>query len=154
MASVSLTFTDTDQAIGRYVVNLDVVDAQTDDGFASGAHVTGLYIIEAIGFEQFNEGCAAYGRAKGFALRDTDPTVATLTIKDIDLDSGQIEVTLETDVEPLIDQSASAAFMAASFIKDAMGSPDFAQGCLEFAHRLAAKIGNEAVVNDNIAKAA
>lgn len=149
MASVTLTFDDVDLAAGRYGVNLEVKDAQTADGFASGAHITGLYLIECINYDQFNEGCAAYGRAKGYSLRDHDATKTVLTINDIDLDAGQIEVTLENEGEGLIDGSATAAFMAASFIRDAMGSPEFQQGCLEFAHRLAEKIGQEAVVNDN-----
>lgn len=147
MAKVTLKFADTVVEEGRYQVDLNVEDSRIDDGFATAAHVTGLFISQVVSTPEFAAGLAAFGKARGVALRLDGPTTTTIELNDTDTDTGQFEA-LRTLVEgeEVVDNAVTAATLAAHFIQTAMSSREFQQGCTEFAHNL---VGDcDATVNE------
>lgn len=153
MAKVTVKFADSDQNIGRYEVDCVVEDAMTDDGMATAAHVTGMFMIDVVSTEGFAAGTAAYGQQKGWAIRKDDPTELSLILTDVDLETGQLQVDVIGGEDAIIENSVTAAYMAAMFMRDAMGTIEFTMGCTEFAHKLVE--GREGfTVNDPIRPAA
>jgi hypothetical protein len=147
MSIATIIFEDVDMANGRFAVNVNVEDAKTDDGLATAAHVTSMFIADAVKTPQFGEGAAAYGQAKGWSLRNDDPQTIKLTLTDIDLDAGSFDLTVEEAETAIIDGSVTPAYMSAQFVKDAMSSVEFRIACTEFAHALIAGHPN-ATVNE------
>lgn len=136
MSVATIIFEDLDLANGKFAVNVNVEDAKTDDGLATAAHVTSMFISDAVKTPQFGEGAAAYGQAKGWALRNFEPQTIKLTLTDIDLDAGSFDLVLEEGENAIIDGSVTPAYMSALFVRDAMGSVEFRIACTEFAQSL------------------
>jgi hypothetical protein len=134
MCIATIIFEDIDQANGKFKVDVNVEGST--DGFASAAHVTAMFIADAVKTPQFAEGAAAYGQVKGYALRDTDPQRIVLTLTDVDLEQGSFDVSVNEAENAIIDGSVTAAYLSASFIKDAMGTVEFRMACTEFAYSL------------------
>jgi hypothetical protein len=134
MCIATIIFEDIDQANGKFNVNVNVEGAT--DGFASAAHITAMFIADAVKTPQFGEGAAAYGQAKGFSLRDDDPQRVVLTLTDADLEAGSFDVTVEESETAIVAGSVTAAYLSASFVKDAMGTVEFRIACTEFAYAL------------------
>jgi hypothetical protein len=134
MCVATIIFEDIDLATGKFNVNVNVEGAT--DGFASAAHVTSMFIADAVKTPQFAEGAAAYGQQKGYALRDSDPQRVVITLNDVDLEAGSFDVTVEESENAIIDGSVTAAYLSASFVKDAMGTVEFRMACTEFAYSL------------------
>jgi hypothetical protein len=134
MCIATIIFEDIDQANGKFNVNVNVEGAT--DGFASAAHITAMFIADAVKTPQFGEGAAAYGQAKGFSLRYDEPQRIVLTLTDVDLDAGSFDVTVEESETAIVEGSVTAAYLSASFVKDAMGTVEFRIACTEFAYSL------------------
>lgn len=134
MSIATIIFEDIDQASGKFNVNVNVEDVT--DGFASAAHITAMFISNAVQTPEFAEGVAAYGQAKGFALRNTDPQRIILTLSDVDLDAGSFGASVEESENAIIDGSVTAAYISAMFVRDAMASVEFRMACTEFAYSL------------------
>jgi hypothetical protein len=134
MCIATIVFEDIDQANGKFKVDVNVEGAT--DGFASAAHITAMFIADAVATPQFSEGAAAYGQAKGYALRDSDPQRVVLTLTDVDLEQGSFDVTVNEAENAIIDGSVTPAYLSANFVKDAMGSVEFRMACTEFAYSL------------------
>lgn len=138
MCIATIVFEDIDQVNGQFRVNVDVADASTADGLASAAHVTSMFISEAVRSPQFAEGAVAYAQARGWTLRNDLPQVVTMTLTDVDLDAGSFDVKLVESEDAIVDNSVTAAYMTALFVRDAMGSNEFRIACTEYAYALIA----------------
>jgi hypothetical protein len=91
MCIATIIFEDIDQANGKFNVNVNVEGAT--DGFASAAHITAMFISDAVTTPMFAEGAAAYGQVKGYApFATTDPQRIVLTLTDVDLEQGSFDV--------------------------------------------------------------
>lgn len=134
MCVATIVFEDLDQAAGKFNVNVNVEGST--DGFASAAHITAMFIADAVKTPQFAEGAAAYGHQKGYSLRDDQPQRIVLTLTDVDLDAGSFDVTVEESENAIVENSVTAAYLSASFVKDAMGTVEFRMACTEFAYAL------------------
>lgn len=138
MSIATITFADIDVANGKFAVDVNVADAKTDDGFATAAHVTAMFISKAVATPEFAEGSAAYGQAKGWSLRNDNPERVVLTLTDVDLDAGSFDLQVSENDGAIIDNSVTAGYMSALFVRDAMHSVEFRMACTEFAHDLVA----------------
>jgi hypothetical protein len=145
MCIATIIFEDLGQNDGKFNVNVNVEGAT--DGFASAAHITAMFISDAVTTPQFGEGASAYGQAKGFSLRHDNPQRLVLTLTDVDLEAGSFDVSVEESEDAIIDGSVTAAYLAGSFVKDAMGSVEFRMACTEFAYSLTQNIEG-ATVNE------
>jgi hypothetical protein len=145
MCIATIIFEDIDQANGKFNVNVNVEGAT--DGFASAAHITAMFISDAVTTPMFSEGAAAYGQAKGFSLRHDNPQRLVLTLTDVDLEAGSFDVSVAEAEDAIIEGSITAAYLAGSFVKDAMGTVEFRMACTEFAYSLTQNIDG-ATVNE------
>lgn len=147
MSIATIIFEDIDQDNGRFACNVNVEDTQTADGLASAAHVTAMFIASVVNTAEFAEGTVAYAQAKGWSLRMSEPQRLVLTLKDVDLQTGSFDLTVEENENALFEGSATAAYMAGSFVKDAMGSAEFRMACTEYAYGLTEN-RDDATVNE------
>jgi hypothetical protein len=136
MSIATVIFEDIDQVEGKFGVNVNVEDTKLEDGFATAAHVTSMFISQAVNTPQFSEGAAAYGQAKGYSLRDDLPQRIVLTLTDVDLEAGSFDLTVEESENAIVEGSVTAAYLAAAFVRDAMHSVEFRIACTEFAYSL------------------
>lgn len=136
MCVATITFEDLDQVKGQFRVNTDV--KETSEDFASAAHVTAMFISKAVDTPQFMEGVCAYGHAKGWSMRRELPTTITLTLTDVDLEAGSFDLVVTEEPDAIYENSVTAAYMAACFVKDAMHSNEFRMAVTEFAYDLIA----------------
>lgn len=148
MSVATIIFTDADINAGRYSVDVNVADSQTDDGLATAAHVTSMFIADVVTTPGFAEGAIAYGRAKGWSMRNDNPVKVTMTLTDENLETGMYRMDFEVEGEAEIENSITAAYMTASFIRDAMGSNEFKAAVVDFAHKLV-EGRDDATVNEN-----
>lgn len=149
MAKATILFTDDDINIGRYKVDVNVADAHTADGLASAAHVVSMFIAQSVNTEQFADGAASYGKAKGFSMRKDTPISVTMTLTDENLETGQYRMEFEVEGEAEIEGSVTAAYLTACFVRDAMGSNEFKVAVTDYAHSLVEGRA-DATVNDNL----
>jgi hypothetical protein len=147
MSIATIIFEDIDQIEGKFGVNVNVEDTKLEDGFATAAHVTSMFISQAVNTPQFSEGAAAYGQAKGYSLRNDLPQRVVLTLTDVDLEAGSFDLTVAESEDAIVEGSVTAAYLAAAFVRDAMQSVEFRMACTEFAYSLTAGHSN-ATVNE------
>lgn len=157
MARVTLLFKDIANENGRFAVDLNVEDSRIDDGFVTAAHVTGLFVMQAVSTTAFGEGCAAFAQVRGLSLDKTVNVNTTLVFEDMDLDTGQFQTSITVEGQngeaesPLLEGMTTAANLAATFTLAALGSDDFRSACTAFAHDLLG--GRDGSVNDPVVPA-
>lgn len=145
MAKVTITLQDTEIESGQFKADIVVEHAKTDDGFATAAHVTGVFIHRSIPTKDFSNGLISYGQGNNIALRHTDPATMIITLTDTNLDTGEIESSMVPVEGPVTEGAATAAQLAASFIMAVMPTENFRVGCTMFAESLVE--GRGGVVN-------
>jgi hypothetical protein len=104
MCIATIIFEDVGQNDGKFNVNVNVEGAT--DGFASAAHITAMFISDAVTTPMFGEGASAYGQAKGFSLRHDNPQRLVLILTDVDLEAGSFDVKVEEAEDAIIDGSS------------------------------------------------
>lgn len=134
MSIATITFNDIDLVAGKFEVKVNVED--TSDGFASAAHVTSMFVSQAVSTPEFSEGAAAYGQARSWSLRNETPETVTLTLTDIDLEAGSFDLVMTENVDAIIEDSVTPAYLTACFVRDAMHSVEFRMAVTEFANSL------------------
>lgn len=146
MAVITLIVADRDLEEGTFTVDFKVTPTSLDDGRATAAQFTGLYLQSLVNTPEFTAGVENFGHQLVEAMQEDQvreqtkvPATMTLTLTDKDLNSGRYAVGLASSGgDESGEMLPTTAQIVGGYMRALLNKSEFRDACWAFAEEFAA----------------
>ncbi len=155
MATVMITVSDLSIAEDTFKVDFNATGEELGQGHATAAYFVGYYLHSLVNTPEFTNGVADYGREliaamneKGSFPAPMRPATVTLTLEDVDLDTGRFDANIAYHGgDPKGEHLPSIAQIVGTYMRNLISSAEFQLACWKFADEFVAEHSGRHIAN-------